>query len=354
MITLVTGANAGIGRETAAALASAKHTVVLAGRRPAAVAEAVAEITARPGIDARVRAAPAPLDLASPASVAAFAGALAADLAARGERLGALVNNAGIAGADAGGARPTGHNAGAPDDAWPVADPLMATNAVGTHAVTRLLLPLLLEGAAADASVPRVVTLSSRAHRSSPPLHPATALAPGAGWPASSPPPDAGDLSATALYARSKLANALFAAELARRINGDCGGGGAGGDSGEPRLLSVAVSPGFIKTALASSFAGALPIPAWAARALTAALAQPPAKGARTSVWAVTAPPAAVAPPPPGHVGTTTPPGFSFAHASRPAPHLLSAQARDAALAAALFEATEAVIAGAGVALPPL
>ena len=189
MITLVTGANAGLGRETAAALASAKHTVVLAGRRPAAVAEAVAEITARPGIDARVRAAPAPLDLASPASVAAFAGALAADLAARGERLGALVNNAGIAGADAGGARPTGHNAGAPDDAWPVADPLMATNAVGTHAVTRLLLPLLLEGAAADASVPRVVTLSSRAHRSSPPLHPATALAPGAGWPASSPPP---------------------------------------------------------------------------------------------------------------------------------------------------------------------
>ena len=45
---------------------------------------------------------------------------------------------------------------------------------------------------------------------------------------------------------------------------------------------------------------------------------------------------------------------FSFAQASRPAPHLLSAQARDAALAAALFEATEAVIAGAGVALPPL
>jgi NAD(P)-dependent dehydrogenase (short-subunit alcohol dehydrogenase family) len=338
---LITGANAGIGLETAASLAT-HHTVMLAGRRPAAVADAVAELKRRPGVDsARVLAAPAPLDLASPASVSAFATALAADLAAKGQRLAVLVNNAGIADAE----KQSNCSSSAPT--WPVADAVMAVNAVGTHALTRLLLPLLLETAASARLPARVVTLSSRAHTSAPALDPAAALSPGAGASSSSP---SSLLSPSARYARSKLANALFASELARRVNK----GGA-----PPLLLSVAVSPGFVRTALAADFASSLPIPAWAARFLTAALAQSPAKGARTSAWAATADPAAVCPPPGrGSDGSGTqsllPPGYCYAHGARPAPAQLSPQARDAALAAALFEATEGVVAGAGVVLPPL
>ncbi len=348
MSILVTGANAGIGLETAAALASAGHSIILAGRRPAAIAAAVADLRARPGIrPALLSAAPAPLDLSSPASVAAFSDALAAQLAATGQKLAVLVNNAGIAAGDAGGARPTaGGGAAGGGDAWPVSDPLMATNALGTHALTRLLLPLLL---ASGATPPRVVTLSSRAHRGSPRLVPSAALAPGDAAGAD----DGAPLSDTARYCRSKLANALFAAELARRVNG--GGTGSGGGGPRVRLLSAAVSPGFVRTGLASSFAASLPLPGWAARALTALLAQSPAKGSRTSVWCATAPAGEVCGGGRGERrATATPPGFSYAHDARPALGQLSAQACDVGLAADLFEAQERVIADAGVVLPAL
>jgi NAD(P)-dependent dehydrogenase (short-subunit alcohol dehydrogenase family) len=83
-IALVTGAGRGVGRASAIALAQAGFTVVLAGRDPARLEEAVAEA----GGDAVA----VPTDVRDPAAVAA----LFAEVDARFSRLDLLFNNAGV------------------------------------------------------------------------------------------------------------------------------------------------------------------------------------------------------------------------------------------------------------------
>lgn len=95
---MVTGGNRGLGRETCRQLAE-RGAAVLLTSRGAAAGEEAAEALAREGLAVAWR----PLDVADPASVAAFADGL------RAERLAvdALVNNAGVypARLDAAGAR---------------------------------------------------------------------------------------------------------------------------------------------------------------------------------------------------------------------------------------------------------
>ena len=88
-LALVTGGNAGLGRETARALASAGADVVIGGRSPATLEEASRAI-ADQYRDVTVHAFP--LDLASLASVRAFAG----QVLALGRPLDLFVANAGI------------------------------------------------------------------------------------------------------------------------------------------------------------------------------------------------------------------------------------------------------------------
>src|SRR5436190_504969 len=80
---VVTGASSGIGLATAKALAAAGYQVFLGARRLERLDEAAASITAAGGT-----AAPLPLDVTDPESIAAFTSRLPA-------RLHLLVNNAG-------------------------------------------------------------------------------------------------------------------------------------------------------------------------------------------------------------------------------------------------------------------
>src|SRR5205085_134561 len=84
-VVVITGGNSGIGKETAVELARMGAHVVIAARNPTRAAAAVKEIKERTRAGDRVETMP--LDLASFASVRAFADAH--------DRLDILVNNAG-------------------------------------------------------------------------------------------------------------------------------------------------------------------------------------------------------------------------------------------------------------------
>lgn len=206
---VVTGGNTGLGSRTAAALAERGARVVLAVRDTDKGARAAEGIIARnPGADVRVQR----LDLASLASVRTAA----EELRAAHERIDLLVNNAGVMWT------PRSTTA----DGFELQ---FGTNHLGHFALTGLLLDRLL---AAPGS--RVVTVSSEAHRFGASI-------------------DFGNLdfergyTRNAAYARSKLANLLFAYELQRRL--------AEGGHG---TVSVAAHPGGSTTELSRDF----PLPA--------------------------------------------------------------------------------------------
>ncbi len=198
-LAVVTGANSGVGLETARALASSGFTVVLAVRSAERGRAAAAGIAG----DTRV----AELDLASLTSVSTFAGRLLAT----GEPIDLLINNAGVM------AVPNRHTTA---DGFELQ---FGTNYLGHFALTARLLPLLTA-----ATAPRVVSLSSGTH-----------------WAGRI---DLDDLqseraySPSRAYAQSKLAMLLFAGELQRRS--DAAGWG---------LLSAAAHPGASRTNLQSS-----------------------------------------------------------------------------------------------------
>jgi len=182
-ICLVTGANTGIGLETARALASRGATVIMAGRDRRKVESAVEEVgrTAQSG-----RAEPLVCDLASMRSVHAAA----AELRSRHPRLDVVINNAGLFLSDrivtADGFEST-----------------IAINHLGHFFLTHLLRDSILASGAA-----RVVNVSSNAHYSAKRL-------------------DVDDLhaerrrySGVRAYSESKLANVLYTRALARRWSG--------------------------------------------------------------------------------------------------------------------------------------
>jgi NAD(P)-dependent dehydrogenase (short-subunit alcohol dehydrogenase family) len=194
---LVTGASAGLGVETARALAAHGATLVLGVRDPAKAEKALADAGVDPGAyDLRA------VDLADLASVRAFTDAVAADH----DRLDLLIANAGIM------ACPQGTTA----DGF---ETQFGTNHLGHFVLVNRLVPLLLAGAPS-----RVVILSSAAHRMADVDldDPGFATSPYDAWVA---------------YGRSKTANVLYAVELDRRLR----------DRG---VRATAVHPGAIMTEL--------------------------------------------------------------------------------------------------------
>jgi NAD(P)-dependent dehydrogenase (short-subunit alcohol dehydrogenase family) len=131
-ITLITGANKGLGRETARRLIDKGHTVYVGARDPRRGAEAAGELGARALL----------IDVTDEASVAAAA----AGLEAEHGHLDVLVNNAGIPG----GFKPPAETSAA--DLLRVYD----TNVFGVVRVTHAMLPLLQRSDA-----PVIVNVSS-------------------------------------------------------------------------------------------------------------------------------------------------------------------------------------------------
>jgi NAD(P)-dependent dehydrogenase (short-subunit alcohol dehydrogenase family) len=179
-VAVVTGANGGLGLETARALAAAGAHVVMAARNQEKAGEALAEIRAG-APDASLEVIP--LDLASQASVREAAERI---LAAH-QRIDILVNNAGVMGI------PERHTV----DGFEMQ---FAVNHLGHYALTALLMPALLR---ADAA--RIVTVTSTAH------HMGRAVDP-------SNPHLRGRYRPWRAYGQSKLANFHFAIGLQRRL----------------------------------------------------------------------------------------------------------------------------------------
>jgi NAD(P)-dependent dehydrogenase (short-subunit alcohol dehydrogenase family) len=229
---VVTGANTGIGYETARALAAKGARVVLACRSEDKGHDAERRVrTAAPAADVRFE----PLDLSALASVRAFAD----KLCAAESRLDLLVNNAGVM------MPPFGETT----DGF---ETQLGTNHLGHFALTGLLLAPLRRTPRA-----RVVSVSSLAHF----------------WGRI----DFDDLQSRRsydprrAYGQSKLANLLFARELQRRF-----------EAARIDALSAAAHPGSTATEL-QRHSGAM-------RAIVRVFSQRPPEGALPTLYSATAP----------------------------------------------------------------
>jgi NAD(P)-dependent dehydrogenase (short-subunit alcohol dehydrogenase family) len=254
---IVTGANSGLGFETARALAAKGAHVVMACRDTRRGEAAAARVRAGVQVGGPEAGGPetgqvelVPLDLADLASARRFAAAFLE----MGRSLDILCNNAGVM------AIPHRETA----DGFEMQ---FGTNHLGHFALTGLLLPALLAAEAA-----RVVTMSSGVHVAGKIDFDSAEAARAA---------MRGHYSKWAAYGRSKLANLLFAYELQRKL-------AAAGC----RAISVAAHPGYAATNL--QFAG----PKMAGSTMQAALmrlgnrlfAQSAAMGALPELYAATAP----------------------------------------------------------------
>jgi NAD(P)-dependent dehydrogenase (short-subunit alcohol dehydrogenase family) len=243
-IAIVTGASAGLGVETARALAAAGASVTMLGRAPDKLAAAAARVRSKLR-DAEI--ATSEVDLASLASVRAFADAW---LAAH-DRLHLLINNAGVMFA------PHGQTV----DGFELH---FGTNHLGHFLLTNLLVPALLADPPA-----RIVNLSSGGHAVS-----------GILW--DDPNYASRAFDKMEAYGQSKTANVLFALELDRRLAGR----GVHAYSVHPGMI---VTTDLGRTMTKDDYRG-LTERAKASPSGRLPAFKTEAQGAATTVWAATAP----------------------------------------------------------------
>jgi NAD(P)-dependent dehydrogenase (short-subunit alcohol dehydrogenase family) len=268
-VALITGANTGIGRVTATELALQGAHVFLACRSRAKTQPVLDDIARRSGGTAKAEFLP--LDLGDLASVRQCATTfLAQDLP-----LHLLVNNAGLAGQK--GFTPSGFEL------------MFGVCHVGHFLLTQLLLERLIAAAPA-----RIVVVASRAHR-----HAKVFDLVGVRRPTSS-------FGGLREYADAKLANILFASELARRLAGT-------------GVTTYSLHPGVV----ASDVWRAIP---WPVAPLIKRFMLTPEQGAATSLYCATSPACA------------DESGLYYDECRVVSPNFL---ARDAALAERLWQASE-------------
>ncbi len=232
-VVLITGANTGIGRVTATDLALQGAHVFLACRSHDKTQPVLDDIARRSGGQARAEFLP--LDLGDLTSVRQCA----ATFLARDLPLHLLVNNAGLAGQK--GLTPSGFEL------------MFGVCHVGHFLLTQLLLERLKASAPA-----RIVVVASRAHRHAKSFDIEAVQRPTSSF---------GGLRE---YGEAKLANILFASELARRLAGT-------------GVTTYSLHPGVV----ASDVWRALP---WPIAPLIKRFMLTPVQGAATSLYCATSP----------------------------------------------------------------
>jgi NAD(P)-dependent dehydrogenase (short-subunit alcohol dehydrogenase family) len=236
---VVTGGNSGIGLETAVALGLKGARVIITARNPARGAAAVNEIARRIGGAGSVELVV--FDLADLSSVRRGA----REIVDTCPRVDVLINNAGLILSER----------TLTTDGY---ESTFAINHLGPFLLTTLLLPRMLESLPA-----RVVNVASTAHnqaRNGIPFYDLQSTR---------------SYSAMRVYGESKLANILFANELARRMDGQ-------------GVTANSLHPGTVRTAYGAD--GDLKGPLAIGIKIGAPFFLSPEKGARTSVFAASSP----------------------------------------------------------------
>ncbi|KAG1810396.1 uncharacterized protein HD556DRAFT_1281551 [Suillus plorans] len=210
-VVLVTGANTGIGKETARVLLTKNAKVYIACRDKAKGEAAIRELKESTGKEACFLQ----LNLANLKSVKVSG----EEFLQREPVLHVLFNNAGVM---------TPPKEMLTDDGY---DLQFGTNVLGHFYFTKIVMPALLAGVAqSPAGTVRIVNTASNAH-----------------WAGSldyntfRDSPARKQKSTMSLYGQSKMGNILFAAEVARRY----------GDQG---IVSIALNPGGIRTELSRHY----------------------------------------------------------------------------------------------------
>ncbi len=233
-IAMVTGANAGIGRETVRGLAIAGMRVVLVCRNRERGEEAIADVRKDTGND---RLTLLRADLSSQASIRNLVKTYLSEFS----ELHVLINNAAV----------ISETRELTEDGI---EKQFAVNHLAPFLLTRLLLDVLKQSAPA-----RIINVSSQMHQRT-------------DW-------DFGNLQGEKdyhprrVYAQTKLANVLFTKELARRLEGT-------------GVTANALHPGTVATGLFGRFLG---LPRWL-RFLSDWYGISPERGAETSIYLATSP----------------------------------------------------------------
>ncbi|WP_255471000.1 oxidoreductase [Paracoccus sp. M683] len=237
---IVTGTG-GLGFQAARALTAKGADVVLAGRNPDKGTKALARIRA---ITPDAKITFERLDLASLASVSAFAGRMSDD----GRPLDLLINNAGVA------IVPKRQET---QDGFELQ---IGTNHIGHFALTMRLMPLLLK-----ARAPRVVSLSSNMHKRGTINFDDLQLA--------------RKYSPAGAYGQSKLATLMFALELDTQMK----------QQGLP-VISAAAHPGIARTDLMNNGPAGQPVLQAVSHLIERIVGQSAAEGALPLLRAATDP----------------------------------------------------------------
>lgn len=237
-VIIITGANTGVGKETAKVLVARNAKVYIAGRSQERVEQAIQDIKAETGKEALFLK----LDLADLTSVKAAA----EEFQRKETRLDVLYNNAGVMAPPVADVTAQGY------------DLQFGTNTLGHFYFTKLLLPTLLATAKASPDgKARVINVSSAAHHYG--SIDFNTLKDG--------PARKKKFSLT-LYGQSKLGNILFSNELYRRY----------ADEG---IISMSIHPGSLRSDLYRHMSRI-------EKFVVGLFLSPPAMGALTLLWAGT------------------------------------------------------------------